>query len=146
MEEFLPVADQLKVLFESRVHPENRPYTLQEVSDATGISLATISQLRTGRIKNPQFSTLVALSRFFEVPLRYFETRTVEECYALLRDRQEPEVKEISEIAFRATHLSPEGQRDLLTVLKWIQAAEQQRKDGISMPPLFGLEQEDDGL
>jgi transcriptional regulator with XRE-family HTH domain len=139
MDDLLPVGEQLNILFQSVLHPERRsPYTLQEVSDATGISLGTISQLRTGRIKNPQFNTLVALSRFFNVPLRYFEARSPEECHAILAEDKQDSEPELNEIALRATRLSPEGQRDLLTVIKWIQAAEREQKPG--KLPLFGLD------
>lgn len=141
MATFLPVADQLNVLLTTRTHPSGRTYTLQEVSEGTGIGAATISQMRTGRIKNPQLSTLRALCGFFQIPLRYFETRTVEECYALLQNQNDSGGSEasgeITEIAFRATHLSREAQQDILTIIKWVQMAEQSLKEGgESLPPL----------
>jgi transcriptional regulator with XRE-family HTH domain len=144
LSEYLPVAEQLRLLFETILHPDGRPYTLSEVSEQTGISLATISQLRNGKIKNPQLGTLRSLCQFFGVPLRYFETRAVEECYAILaEDRGQPTL-EINEIAFRATSLSPKSQRDILTIIKWVQAAEQQRQASSDLPPLPGLEGDDD--
>jgi transcriptional regulator with XRE-family HTH domain len=138
MSKYLPVADQLNILLTARTHPSGRAYTLQELSEATGIGAATISQMRTGRIKNPQLSTLRSLCEFFNVPLRYFETRTAEECYALLQNTtQETSPDEITEIAFRATHLSREAQQDILTIIKWVQAAEQNLKEGgEGLPPL----------
>ncbi|HEX2907070.1 MAG TPA: helix-turn-helix transcriptional regulator [Phototrophicaceae bacterium] len=86
--DFLPIADQINLLFQVVLHPEGRPYTLDEVSQPSGLSVATLSQLRTGRITNPQLSTLRALCDFFHIPLRYFETRTLEACYALLAEGQ----------------------------------------------------------
>lgn len=139
MANFLSVAEQLNVLLNVRTHPSGRVYTLQEVSAGTGISAATISQMRTGRIKNPQLSTLRALCEFFDLPLRYFETRTVEECYAVLQnhDSDSAQAGEITEIAFRATHLSREAQQDILTIIKWVQAAEQSLKqEEGNLPPL----------
>ena len=130
MSEFLPVADLLKILFEEVQHPSGRPFTMQEVSDATGVSLATISQMKTGKIKNPQLNTLRELCRFFKVPLRFFEAQSVETCYALLQEKPEESTREISEIAFRATTLSPEAQQDILTIIKWVQSAEQAYKAG----------------
>ena len=50
MQSYLPLSDQLNLLFETRLHPDERPYTLQEVSEQTGVSLGTISQIRGGRI------------------------------------------------------------------------------------------------
>jgi transcriptional regulator with XRE-family HTH domain len=148
MSNFLSIAEQLNVLLSMRTHPNGRAYTLQEVSDGTGIGAATISQMRTGRIKNPQFSTIRALCVFFNVPLRFFETRTVEECYALLQAQDEPTSNgkgEISEIAFRATRLSSEAQQDILTIIKWVQAAEKAQKEGNdALPPLPRLTRSDD--
>ena len=54
-------------------------------------NLPALSQLRTGKIKNPQLHTLREICRFFHVPLRYFETTSVEECYAILAGKQEDE-------------------------------------------------------
>lgn len=144
MEDFLPVSEQMNILFDAVRHPDGRPYTLQEVSDATGVSLGTISQMRGGHIKNPQLNTLRALCRFFSIPLRYFETRTAEECYAILSDETETDAAPLNEIAFRASGLSPRSQRDILTVIKWLQAAEQQDGGGNALPPLPNLEDDED--
>jgi transcriptional regulator with XRE-family HTH domain len=144
MDDFLPVAEQLHILFETVKHPEGRPYTMQEVSEVIDVSLPTLSQLRTGRIRNPQLHTLREICRFFQVPLRYFETRSAEQCYAILAGEQAEEISPIHEIAFRATHLSPKSQQDVLTIIKWVQAAEEQRKNGSSLPPLPGLESYDE--
>jgi len=143
MDDYLPLSDQLKLLFDARRHETGRPYMLHEVSEATGVSLATISHMRSGRIHNPQLSTLREIAHFFNVPLRYFETHTVEECYALLTDGITRPAA-VSEITFRASGLSPEAQRDILTVIKWVQAAEEQRKAGLDVPPLPHLEHDDD--
>lgn len=118
---------------------------MQEVCDQIGVSLATISQLRTGRIKNPQLNTLRELCHFFQVPLRYFETQSPEECYAILADNAPVPTPEINEIAFRATKLSPSSQRDVLTLIKWVQAAEHQRHEDSALPPLPNLEGDEDG-
>ena len=69
MSDYLPVSDQLNLLFEAVLHADGRPYTLQEVSAATGISPGTLSQLRNGQSTNPQLNTLRALGHFFRVPL-----------------------------------------------------------------------------
>lgn len=144
MEDYLAVSIQLTILFDAVKHEGKRPFTLQEVSDATGISVGTLSQLRTGRIENPQLNTLREICRFFRVPLRYFETRTEQECYALIQGTNNDDTPELNEIAFRATNLSPNSQRDVLTIIKWVQAAEAQRKAGMELPPLPGLESYDD--
>jgi transcriptional regulator with XRE-family HTH domain len=144
MSDYLPLSEQLNILFEVVTHPSGRPFTLNEVSEPTDLSLATISQMRNGKIKNPQLNTLRELCRFFNVPLRYFETTSPAECYALLTGNTDKITPEINEIAFRASNLSPKSQRDLLTVIKWVQAAEAQQKEGHHLPPLPGLEDYDD--
>lgn len=143
MEDYLSLSEQLNILFDAIRPSEEHPYTLQEVSNATGISLATISQMRTGRIKNPQLNTLRAVCRFFNIPLRYFETRTPEECYAILTERNSEDRASLNEIAFRASGLSTRSQRDILTIIKWVQAAEQ-NGEGVELPPLSNLEDDED--
>jgi transcriptional regulator with XRE-family HTH domain len=144
MTDFLPVSEQLNILFEAVAHPTGRSFTMQEVSDEIDVSLATLSQLRTGKIKNPQLHTLREICRFFNIPLRYFETRSAEECYAILAGDQDESISPINEIAFRATHLSPKSQRDVLTIIQWVQAAEEQRRNGNYLPPLPSLESYDE--
>ena len=144
MAEFLPLSQQIELLFEVRQHPDGRPYTMQEVSNATSLSVAAISQMRHGKIKYPQLNTLRSLCQFFDVPLRYFETQTTDECYAIFNgDNQPPDIA-INEIAFRANALSEQAQRDILNMIKWVQAAEKQRKLEGNTTPLPGLEPYDD--
>lgn len=61
------------------VHPPGRgPYTNEEVADGVrqaggpSRSVAYIQQLRTGRRDQPTFTLVVALARFFQVPVGYF--------------------------------------------------------------------------
>jgi transcriptional regulator with XRE-family HTH domain len=144
MMDYLSVAEQIQILFDEVLHPEGRPYTLHEVSDQLDVSVGTVSQLRSGRIKNPQLSTLRELCRFFNVPLRYFETHNREECYAILAEGQSSASPALNEISFRAIALSPQAQQDVLKVIQWVQAAERLRKEGIDLPSLPGFEDKDD--
>ena len=144
MDDYLPVSEQLQVLFDEVMNHDGRPYSLQEVSDAIDVSIATLSQLRTGRIKNPQLHTVREICRFFGVPLRFFETKSVDECYAILAGENVEATGPISEIAFRASRLSEKSQQDILMMIGWVQAAEAQRKNGRSLPPLPSLESYDD--
>ncbi len=146
MENYLPFADQMNILFDAVQHPDGRPYTLQEVSEATGISRGTLSQMRNGRITNPQLSTLRAIIKFFNVPLRYFETETAEQCYKLIHDTrdQQAEQRPLNEISLRAMKLTPNMQKDILTIIKWVLDAEAYRKQGLDAPPLPNLEEYDD--
>lgn len=139
MSYYLELHQQVNILFEVIPHPTKRPYTLQEVSEATEMSLGTLSHIRNGKIINPGFKSMRRLSEFFGVPLKYFQTTSIEECYAIIADKQLEDVAEISEIAFRTTQLSPKSQRDVLAIIKWVQAAEELRKQGQDIPHLPSL-------
>lgn len=129
MDDYLPLSEQIRILFDSVRHADGRPFTLQEVSEATGVSLGTVGQMRSGKINNPQLNTLRALAQFFRVPLRYFETRTREECYAVLSNPTLLEKPTLNEIAFRASGLSAQAQQDILSLIKVFQQEEKQRRD-----------------
>ncbi len=144
MDDYLPVSEQLRVLFEEVTNRDGRPSSLQEVSDAIDVSVATLSQLRTGRIKNPQLHTVREICRFFGVPLRFFETKSIQECYAILAGETVEAAEPISEIALRASRLSEKSQQDILMMIGWVQAAEAQRKNGHDLPPLPRLESYDE--
>lgn len=132
MADYLPLSVQVTILFDSLRREDGHPYTLQEVSEATGISLGTIGQIRSGKIGNPQLNTLRALCQFFHVPLRYFETKTSEECYALLVAQSTQEKPALNEIAFRASGLSLDAQQDILALVKVFQE-EEKRQGGTSI-------------
>ena len=142
MHDYLPIAEQINILFEARKNPNGESYTIQQVSDATGISVASISQLRNGKIQNPQLSTLRALCAFFDVPLSYFNSDSREACFAFLNanpNEASTAYADVDEIAFRAVHLSEKSQKDLLTIIQWVQAADELRQQGQDVPPLPGL-------
>lgn len=44
-------------------------YTLQEVSELTGIAVSTIGNLESGLNKNPRLNTVLALSKVLKVPV-----------------------------------------------------------------------------
>src|SRR5438132_2985010 len=62
----------LNHLFATRLTPGGRPYTLTEVSKATGLSVPYLSILRKGTIGSVPFQRVAALARFFGVALDYF--------------------------------------------------------------------------
>src|SRR5690349_17774020 len=60
------------------------PYTVREIADGTGLSVAYVQFLLNGtRGRNPSQKTLGALARFFGVPVSYFvddeDTARIEE-------------------------------------------------------------------
>lgn len=149
MTDYLPLAKQLQILFEMITDEAGQPYTLKAVSQATGVSLPTLSQLKNGKITNPQLNTLRAICAFFEIPLRYFDTHTVDECRGIIELRQDnnavSENPETDLFARMAATLSPQGQQDLLTVLRWARAAEKQIEQGedpLPVPRLKRLDHE----
>jgi transcriptional regulator with XRE-family HTH domain len=136
--EGLLLRDLVNFLFDNVLRPDGRPHTTQEVTDHVRISHATINQLRTGRSKNPTLPTLQELCRFFEVPLSFFECQTYDECYAVLADKPEAQTEGVAEIAFRASRLSAQAQRDILKVIQWVEAAERERRETDKLPDLVG--------
>lgn len=46
-----------------------RDFTLRQVEDKTGISNAYLSQLETGKVKNPSFTVVVKLCNLYQVKL-----------------------------------------------------------------------------
>ncbi len=140
----LPLKDLINFLFANVLHPDGRPYLTQEVAEQVRISHATINQLRTGRNKNPTLPTLQEISRFFNVPLSFFDCASREECYAVLNGPPSEETPgPVAEIAFRATGLSPEAQQDVLKMILYVEAAERARKAGHETPSFADFEADD---
>lgn len=98
-------ADLLNYLFASRLSPRGKPYTLKEVSDATGgfFSIAYLSLLRRGGIERPSPERTRALAEFFSVDVSYFmgedptfEDRHPEIDEALRHALADPQVREFA--------------------------------------------------
>ena len=102
----LPVDVLVNHLFETRLSPEGRPYTLTEVAKGTGLSVPYLSILRKGSIGSVQFERIEALARFFHVSLDYFSQRTppVDTLDDLIRDALAKPL--VREIALRAGQIS----------------------------------------
>lgn len=126
MPDHFSFTDQINLLFEHRRRPDGHVYSLQEVGDATGISVPTLSQMRSGQNVNPRLNTLKPLAGFFGITLAFFESRTLEECLThLYSDKKLP--PPVTDLALRAAHLSPEAQQDLVRMVSWLVAAESNR-------------------
>ena len=69
-------ATALNSLFAYRLKTDalgrQKPYTLREVADATGISIGYLSEARRGGIESPAFDKITALAKFFGVRPGYF--------------------------------------------------------------------------
>lgn len=139
MADYLTVAEQLHILFSTVLDEAGKSYTLTAVSEATSISVPTLSQLRNGKITNPQLNTLRAICGFFQIPLRYFDTKTEEECQQMIAQRGNESTTpddNATVLTRMAATLSLQGQRDLLTLVQWARAAEQQLENGQGLPTI----------
>jgi transcriptional regulator with XRE-family HTH domain len=116
------VADVLNHLFETRLSPEGRPYTLTEVAKGTGLSVPYLSILRKGTISSVQFERIEALARFFHVSLDYFsrDAPPVDSMDDLIRDALAKPL--VREVALRAGKIGT-AQRAL--VLQMLEHADQ---------------------
>src|ERR671932_335167 len=121
----------LNHLFATRLTPEGRPYTLTEVSKATGLSVPYLSYLRKGTINAVPVQRAAALARFFHVPLDYFsqEGRPVDTMDALVREALAKPL--VREVALRAGKVGT-AQRAL--VLQMLEHADQVLQD-LATPP-----------
>ena len=74
-----PLAKKIQFLFETVRKPDGSKYTYRDVLNgiaANGgpqLSIGYLSQLVNGVRKNPMLDSLVALAKFFKVPLSFFD-------------------------------------------------------------------------
>jgi transcriptional regulator with XRE-family HTH domain len=122
----------LNHLFATRLTPEGRPYTLTEVSKATGLSVPYLSYLRKGTINAVPVQRAAALARFFHVPLDYFsqEGPPVDTMDELVREALAKPL--VREVALRAGKVGT-AQRAL--VLQMLEHAEQVLQELTAPPP-----------
>jgi transcriptional regulator with XRE-family HTH domain len=101
-----PIAVLVNHLFETRLSPAGRPYTLTDVAKGTGLSVSYLSILRKGSIASVQFERIDALARFFHVSLDYFsqEATPVDTMDDLIRDALAKPL--VREVALRAGQIS----------------------------------------
>ena len=123
----------LNHLFATRLTPTGRPYTLTEVSKATGLSVPYLSILRKGTIGAVSLHRAATLARFFRVPLDYFsqEGLPVDTMDDLVREAlAQPLVREV---ALRAAKVDV-AQRALL--LQMLEQAEHVLQEKTLTQPL----------
>lgn len=115
----------LNHLFVTRLAPSGRPYTLTEVSKATGLAIPYLSTLRKGIIAAVPFQRVVALARFFHVPLDYFDQEgpSVDTMNEPVQDATDATAKPIIlEVTLRAGKV---GETARALVLQMLEHAEQ---------------------
>jgi transcriptional regulator with XRE-family HTH domain len=125
-------ATLLNHLFATRLTPEGRPYTLTEVSKATGLSVPYLSYLRKGTINAVPVQRAAALARFFHVPLDYFrqEGPPVDTMDDLVREALAKPL--VREVALRAGKV---GTVQRALVLQMLEHAEQVLQELTAPPP-----------
>lgn len=111
------------------VHPGDKPYTYEQVSDALtkagyDISISYLWQLRNGNRDNPSLRHVRGLAHLFEVPAAYFFNDADEERanaqLALLASMHDPRVRNL---ALRAHGLSETDFVALNAMITSLQAA-----------------------
>jgi transcriptional regulator with XRE-family HTH domain len=115
-----PFATLLNQLFATRLSPEGRPYTLTEVSQATGISVPYLSYVRKGTIGAVPVHRAAPLARFFGVPLDYFSQE--EPPVEILDDDVREALAQplVRELVLRVGHLSLAQRALVLEILEHI--------------------------
>ena len=110
----------LNQLFATRLSPEGRPYTLTEVSQATGISVPYLSYVRKGTIDAVPVHRAAPLARFFDVPLDYFSQD--EPPVEILDDDVQEALAQplVRELVLRAGHLNLAQRALVLEILDHI--------------------------
>ncbi|WP_324668647.1 tetratricopeptide repeat protein [Geochorda subterranea] len=68
----MTVSEKIAHLFRTVRRPDGKPWTLQDVASATGLSVSYIWRLRSGKATNPTKAVLERLSAVFGVPVGYF--------------------------------------------------------------------------
>jgi transcriptional regulator with XRE-family HTH domain len=113
-----PFATLLNQLFATRLSPEGRPYTLTEVSQATGISVPYLSYVRKGTIGAVPVHRAAPLARFFGVPLDYFSQE--ESPTEMLDDDVREALAQplVRELVLRVGHLSLAQRALVLEILE----------------------------
>lgn len=118
-----PVHLQIQTLLDYGLPTTSKP-SIRKLAEAIGISSQTCANLIQGNSENPRLSTLLGLSRYFGVSLDYFMCSSAGECRAYLyRHRLRSTSALVAEIESTAIRLSHSGQRNVLTVMEWMQLA-----------------------
>lgn len=115
------ISDQIRLLLELDAGAK---INISQVARATGISDQALANLLKGKSANPRLSTLLALCQHYSISLDYFACESEAACRAYLYHHQMQAASPlIGEIENAAARLSPKGQRNVLTIMEWMQRA-----------------------
>lgn len=129
-----------------------KPYTLREVAQGTGISIGYLSEARRGNIENPSLDKLLLLAKFFGVGAAVFlEPAPFQDTsYNRAQEAAAPSLTEkeraVRQIAFRAESFSEvelSMVREMMDMIeRWRgEGAERAPQDRSSSPPDPSTEQ-----
>lgn len=63
------INNRFNILLAQKINRDNRKYTYEDISEATGVSPTTLSAYSQGKVRRFDEVTLVALCKFFECEL-----------------------------------------------------------------------------
>lgn len=118
----ISVEQQLALLIATLRNHEGQPYRPPEISRATGITVQALHNLLHGHVHNPRLYTLKQVCNFYSISLDYFDCKTEEQCQSYLAQKRLKEAPAVvHEIAQLSSTLSAKGQRNVLTMMEWIE-------------------------
>ncbi len=120
------ISEQIAILLDYGLNANGNTPGLREVAEDCGISDQTLVNLVQGKATNPRLKTLLALCRYYRISLDYFAAESQAACLAYLNTyRLKNAAPLLSEISQATARLSPKGQRNILAMLDWMEAAKQ---------------------
>lgn len=137
-EALISISQKVDLLFEQKRGPDGRRYRYEDLERQTGIKPSTVSQLRHRAGQDPQFRTVMALARFFNVSLAFFAAElTRDEAITYLSDpantayldtvraqRAENEAQQVErkrdQLAMRAAYLDDDGIQAVANMIDYI--------------------------
>jgi transcriptional regulator with XRE-family HTH domain len=123
MNDTFSVSQQLALLLEHGIDSSGQFYTVQKLSDVSGISDQTLLNILNGTTTSPRLKTARAICQVYDLSLDYFDLDTSANCRAYLERHRQRHIPLIREIDSSVSQLPPDGQRQITRVLFWIKAA-----------------------
>lgn len=126
----LTLGEKVNILFQFG-QQQGMAMDYRSVANATGVSVNNLHKIRSGENDNPGIQTLKKIAVHFNAPLRYFDNKTREECWAYLERRVKQMAgdsqKSGKPVVLRIDGLSAEGRAVIASMHKYIR-----HKEGLS--------------
>lgn len=123
------LARKVRYLFDTIKKPNGNAYSYNEVEKLTDgkVEQSWLSKMAKGMRQRPHIQSLEALTDFFGVDPTFWFISLDE---WITNQSQKEYDENVSEIATRATHLSPEGQRMVINLMQNLQESGRFKKVG----------------